>query len=239
IFWFGLGQVAGGFTSMAGNCGSNFRGCLVGGLQAIFGAAVTAGAAGYATYYSQWKRSDDGIYHLYETVDFKATGLHTLVDGAKTPLQILKDVHVGKEQEATMIFHHTDGTKRQMLYHFNNDTQLHMLYASFHSVQEHEELYPNHLQARVVNDGFGAAFHDMDTGDWANVDHGSNDIAYWTSHSLDQLQDNNADSFCMGCNDPTRNGEAVGAMRLQPANGGDYGGVNYDTCGGDSFRRRK
>ncbi|KAK0543637.1 hypothetical protein OC861_006101 [Tilletia horrida] len=42
----------------------------------------------------------------------------------------------------------------------------------------------------------------------------------------------------MGFDDPTRNEEHVGALRVQPANQNDYEGVNFDQCGGDTFRRR-
>ncbi|KAK0544387.1 hypothetical protein OC846_006094 [Tilletia horrida] len=55
---------------------------------------------------------------------------------------------------------------------------------------------------------------------------------------MQQLEDNNADSFCMGFNDPTRNEEHVAALRLQPANGNTYHGVNFNACGSDNFRRR-
>ncbi|KAK0542621.1 hypothetical protein OC845_006532 [Tilletia horrida] len=52
------------------------------------------------------------------------------------------------------------------------------------------------------------------------------------------MQDADADSFCMGFQDPDNGNENVGALRVQPANENDYNGVTFDPCGSDNFRRR-
>ncbi|KAK0565013.1 hypothetical protein OC861_003998, partial [Tilletia horrida] len=252
LFWFGLAQFASTFHDLVANC-DGLRSCLAGSIEALFYAGLTV-TTGYKT---QWKpfgaRSmNNGVYHLYEPghpdlrhKDFKAAGLTPLIDsitdGAKPFIHHLKPSHIGKEREATMIFHHKDGTKRQMLYHFNNETVTHQVLASWHSVKEDEDFVTHNIKREQVgiNDGMGMAFHDMDGDDWRNVDQGRNDVAYWNTHTLDQMSNANADSFCMGFNDPNRNGEHVAAMRAQPANENTYGGVNFNNCGSDNFRRRR
>ncbi|KAK0543898.1 hypothetical protein OC845_005887, partial [Tilletia horrida] len=212
LFWFGLSQFVTGFTKLVENCPTSTASCVTGSLQLIFG-GIAAGVGGYNIQFQGWRRSE-GIYHLYEAGHPEVEGLIKLSSKTGRFVDNLKHVHVGKENEASIVYHHKDGSTRKGLYHFNNATGHHHIHASFHTIEE--SLTLSRREQVDVNDGFGALFNDMDAGTWSNVDHANNDIGYWNSHTVQQMQDADADSFCMGFQDPDNGNENVGALRVQP-----------------------
>ncbi|KAK0542331.1 hypothetical protein OC861_006752, partial [Tilletia horrida] len=269
LFFFGFGAFVTGVSALITGCPTNTLACAAGALTTLFGFITSGIGAGKATHEDDWRRSVGGIYHFYEAKHpalQRPTGVNEAhanfddimgerlyprgVFNRRQVLDNLKDLHVGKENEAVIVYHHADGTMREVLYHFNNDSATHQLHASFSTLSEEHAraestshfmlLSRREEQKREqvgINTGFGAAYNNMDPSDWANVNHANSDIGYWTSHAVSGLKDNNADSFCLGFQDPTRNNENVLALRVQPANRDTYQGVNFDRCGSDNFRR--
>ncbi|KAK0542333.1 hypothetical protein OC861_006754, partial [Tilletia horrida] len=267
LFWFGCSVFVSAFTTIVANCPTNTAACAAGAFQATVSAlTLITGGAGvhYNGWRRDGPMLTPGqkIYHIYEDdlrlvapddgMTFRndlaaANRKKETTRGELGPTVRLADhfklVHVDKANEAFLYFHHSNGDMRQMRYHFNNETKTHQIHAHFLTTAQLEEQNkaeeddPSKREQVDINTGWGTAYNDLDASDWDTVNHASQDIAYWTSHSIQQLRDNNADSFCMGYQDPNRNNENVMAMRLQPANPNTYQGVNFDRCGSDNFRR--
>ncbi|KAK0535356.1 hypothetical protein OC842_002334 [Tilletia horrida] len=240
LFWFGVGQFVTGFTTLVTNC-SRGEACATGAVQLVFGAIAAGVGAGYYWKFGSWKRDAQGVYHLYEPghPEVADTIFQRSTYSTSVGFDVLKTVHTSKANEARIVYHHKDGSLRAGLYHFNNETQHHHFHASFATDKDPHNIDLLKREDVNGNTGFGAAFNDLDAGTWANVDHANNDEAYWISHTMDQMRNNDGDSFCMGFDDPDNGNEHVGALRVQPATGDNYGGVNFNPCGSDNFKKRR
>jgi len=212
----------GGVNAIAASCGqSNKAACAVGALTTVIGGVAGAAAGAAAYFYSNWKRDENGVYHIYtngtvpDMVGHSKFDLRTIANGTSIRL----DVHGTHETHS-------------ILYSWSHERQAHQGFAPFNGVFDTE------LEKREtigINTGYASEFYI----DYAQSvgEYGLNSISEDQTIANDAynwMAGPNFDGCCIAFTDGINNGcndyitTQMAGMKVQPANSGNYRGINNE-----------